>query len=73
MLKRICMSHEAQKQNQAMLKTSQPNTRRTEALETIRDGQIGDCESWFLPEKPTIAQQVCRTVGRILRRRGKKQ
>ena len=56
-----------------MLKASQPQARRTEALETIRDGQIGDCESWFLPEKPTIVQQVRRIVGRILRRRGKKQ
>ena len=64
---------EASRQNQAMLKTSQPNTRRTEALKTIRDGQIEDCASWFLSEKPTIAQQVRRAVDGILRRLRKNQ
>lgn len=64
---------EASRQNQAMLNTSQPNTRRTEALETIRDGQIRDCASWFFSEKPTIAQQVRRAVDGILRRLRKNQ
>lgn len=64
---------EASQQNQAMLKTSQSDTSRTEALEMIRDGQIGDFESRFLPENPTIAQQIRRAVGKFLRRLGEKQ
>ena len=71
-LKQVTLE-ETSRQNQAMLKTSQPHARRTEALGKIRDGQIGACESWFIPAKLTIAQQVCRTVGGILRRLGRKQ
>lgn len=63
---------ETSRQNPAMLKTSQPNTSRVEALAKIRDGQFGDCESWFVPVKPSIVQRARRTVGGILRRPGRK-
>lgn len=64
---------EASSQNQAMLKTAQLHARWAEALEKIRNGQIGDCESWFIPTKPTITQQFHRMIGGILRRLGRKQ
>jgi hypothetical protein len=63
---------EASRQNQAMLNPSQPNARRAEALAKIRNGEIGDCEGWFVPAKPSVLQQVRRTAGRILRRLRKK-
>lgn len=63
---------EASRQNGAMLKTAQPNARRTEALEKIRAGEIRECEGWFAPAKPSALQQVRRALGRMLRRLGRK-
>lgn len=64
---------EASRQNGAMLKAAQSNPRRTEAFALIRAGQIGECESWFIPTKQTITQKVRRMVGGIFRRLGRKQ
>ena len=66
-LKQVTLE-ETSRQNQAMLKTSQPHARRTEALGKIRNGQIGACESWFIPAKPTAQQRIRRIVRRILNR-----
>ena len=64
---------EASRQNGAMLKAAQSNPRRTEAFALIHAGQIGECESWFIPTKQTITQKVRRMVGGIFRRLGRKQ
>ena len=59
---------EASRQNGAMLNVSRPNERRAETLKMIRSGRIGECENWFIPERPSILKRVCSFVGRILRR-----
>lgn len=63
---------DAGRQNSAMLKTSQPNARWTEAMAKIRDGKIGDCGNWFIPVKPSVMKRVRSLVGGILRRLGRK-
>ena len=64
-LKQVTLE-EASRQNGAMLKTAQPHARRTEALTKIRFGEIGECESWFLPTKLSALQQIRGIAGRIL-------
>lgn len=67
MLKSVTLE-EAARQNSAMLLQSKPNVRREEALTSIRNGEIGVCEQWFLPEKPTLRNRVRGILGRIVRK-----
>ena len=59
---------EASQQNQAMLVTSNSNSKRQEALECIREGRIGDCEAWFAPKKQTCARRIISMIRRAIRK-----
>lgn len=56
---------ESSRQNPAMLKTSQPNARRAEALLKMRSGNIDECESWFSSAKSSLLQRTYRKVRAI--------
>ena len=59
---------EAGRQNSAIFARSTPNPRRDEALAMIRDGKIGICEQWFLPETPALWKRARRFAARIVRK-----
>ena len=63
---------EASRQNPAMVRPAAVQNRRPEALEQIRLGGIGTCESWFpaaaSPEKRTLRTRVRLLLGRIRRK-----
>lgn len=56
---------EASRQNQAMLKCSHPNERRSEALKLIRDGNVADCRRVFVVPEPTMVTRIKRLAKRF--------
>lgn len=69
-LKPVTME-EASRQNQAMLKTSQPNTRRVAALKTALERDWGALQCWFAPSNETPMQKLIGEL-RLLRKRWRK-
>lgn len=59
---------EASRQNQAMLKSSKANEKRSEALELIRNGRISDCADWFAEKSPTPITRLKHLVKRTLKK-----
>ena len=49
---------EASQYNRSMLASSPPNPKRQNALDTIKKGNIAECEGWFQPPKRTFAQKL---------------
>lgn len=58
---------EASRENPAMVRASQPNPRREEAMTLIASGDIGECENWFVKKKHGLSKWTRRAVNKIRR------
>lgn len=61
-------TEEASRQNGAMLRASQPNPRRADALSAIRSGDFGACEALFPQARSSLLQKLRRFAGRLRNR-----